>query len=600
MTQPMTAAAAGKAAPTFQTLPITLLMESPHNPRKHYDEVTIAELADSIREQGIVSPLIVRPKGDLYEIGAGHRRYRAAKRAGIEVVPAIIRELDDDAFIELVMLENIQREDVHELDEANGYRELIDHHGYDVKRLAARLGKSKEYLYKRLKLAGAVVEVQKLFYSRELTAAHVEQIARLPEVSQRVVLEKGLFHTVQAGETKEDVVVSVKQLASFIQGHIQSDLEKAIFDRGAVNLVASTPGCWQCEKRFGNTCVDRACFNQKTNAFIDLKVDAGDWLPATTDYFKVSDARFHWPRLQEREPGSCPNLKTAICLDGPTRTQRKLVCVASDCEVHNPKPKRAPIPPSPAPAIQPSGPGMFATGPLFGDAAPAAAVPAKPERRPRPRPAPEKTPAPRPSPGSREGDEPASSFDKDKALRELGELLDFAERAMTAIERDQLVLARGSTEAAFARAERLRAAINTAVEDIMSPARGKPTSGVAPSKKNDTLEEGLCRVLGREKWATARKSGLTDAQLKQRIGDAFGIAGGSSGPGLTPIQYKGLSNPRFWFNRMSPSGKPTLQGKQLVAKVRAILGIPYPEQATGKTISTRLSSKTKTRKAGRK
>src|SRR5205085_10449625 len=106
----------------------------------------------------------------------------------------------------------------------------------------------------------------------------------LPEVSQKVVLEKGLFETVKQGEGKEDVVVAVRQLGAFIDEHIHSDLDAAIFDQTDAKLLPAAGACGECPKRFGTVCADRACFNRKFNACVNKKVAAGEWIATTTEW----------------------------------------------------------------------------------------------------------------------------------------------------------------------------------------------------------------------------------------------------------------------------------------------------------------------------
>lgn len=333
-----TAPAPAKAEEVFHAaLPLERIEPSTTNPRKHIDETKLQELADTIRARGVLEPILVRPHpsvANAYELVAGERRYRASILAGRDTIPAIERNYSKEDLVEIQIIENLQREDVHELDEANGYQALIDHHGYTAKTIGERIGKSKEYVYGRLKLAGAIPEIQKLFYARELTAGHVVQIARLPAVSQKVVLEKGLYETVSQGDAKEDVVVSVRDLDGFIKEQIHTDLEKAPFDRADKSLLAAAGSCVECPKKFGSTCQDRACYHQKVNAWIDREVKAGRAITATTDYQKEKQHPY-WYYLQHVNAGSCPHIQTAICIDGPLRSEMKLVCRQQDCKVHH-------------------------------------------------------------------------------------------------------------------------------------------------------------------------------------------------------------------------------------------------------------------------
>jgi ParB/RepB/Spo0J family partition protein len=171
----------------LRRIEITQLVESPWNPRKHFDAEQLEDLADSLRK-GQLAPIIVRPiagKHERYEIGAGHRRYRAAPLAGLNSLLAIVRDLDDVAFLELLTIENKQREDIAPLDEANGFRLLMEKAGYDVAKLAARIGLSTKYVYDRIKLLQLIPAAKKLLEDGTITAGHAIIIARLTPADQK-------------------------------------------------------------------------------------------------------------------------------------------------------------------------------------------------------------------------------------------------------------------------------------------------------------------------------------------------------------------------------------------------------------------------------
>ena len=168
------------AAAEFAYIPIARLFESPRNPRKHYDPAKLAELAESVKQSGVLEALLVRPAPEgLYEIGAGHRRFRAAQAAGVLELPCRIREMDDVAFLELLNVSNLQRDDLHPLEEAQGYRTLMEGAGYDVARIAERVGRSAKYVYDRVKLLQLTKEAKKLFLDGQMTAGHAILLARL-------------------------------------------------------------------------------------------------------------------------------------------------------------------------------------------------------------------------------------------------------------------------------------------------------------------------------------------------------------------------------------------------------------------------------------
>src|SRR5437899_9777405 len=133
----------------FTELPLDLIEPSPSNPRRHRNKLVDADLMASISTYGIVTPLLVRPMPEpgKYQIAAGHRRYEAAKKLSLATVPVQVREMDEKEYMEILHVENLQREDVHPLDEAAGYKELLERGGYDVATLSARLGKSQTHVY---------------------------------------------------------------------------------------------------------------------------------------------------------------------------------------------------------------------------------------------------------------------------------------------------------------------------------------------------------------------------------------------------------------------------------------------------------------------
>lgn len=166
-----------------------VLYESKTNPRIHHDEHAHAELTESVRKLGVLQAILVRPgkAHNSFEIVAGHRRFRAAKAAGLETIPANVRELTDVEVLEIQLVENLQRNDLHPLDEAEGYRRLMATKKYDVARIAERTGRSVKYVYDRVKLLQLTPALQKLFRADRITAGHAILLARLPVKAQTFV-----------------------------------------------------------------------------------------------------------------------------------------------------------------------------------------------------------------------------------------------------------------------------------------------------------------------------------------------------------------------------------------------------------------------------
>jgi ParB family transcriptional regulator, chromosome partitioning protein len=331
-------------AETFHpALPIHQIHPSPTNPRKQFDEEDLAELAESIKTHGVVQPVVVRPHPSIkgaYELVVGERRWRGSRKAARETIPAIERDLDNTAVLEIQIIENLQRKDVHELDEANGFRALIAEAGFTVQGISDRLGKSKKYVWDRMKLAELVPQLQKMFYARELTAGHAILLARLPAISQNVAIGAGLFENVYRGGKNEKELRSVRELAEWIQENIHSDLDKAIFDQKDPGLVKKAGHCEICPKRASSTCLDRVCFSQKVQAFIDQKLAAKEWVGATTEYGR-GDKMPYWYYLNEAKANSCDFVKKVVCVDGREKGTLKTVCLSTSCKTHHPPASRS-------------------------------------------------------------------------------------------------------------------------------------------------------------------------------------------------------------------------------------------------------------------
>ena len=167
-------------------VPIDRIEPNPENPRLLFEESALAELASSIREHGVLQPILVRPAGrDHYQLVAGERRWRAARLAGLLTIPALIEELDDDAALEIAVIENLQREDLSPLEEANMYEKMVTEHGYSIRKLAQKLGKDKGYLENRLRLADAPEEIRALVSVRKDTLSHAYELMKVQDPKKR-------------------------------------------------------------------------------------------------------------------------------------------------------------------------------------------------------------------------------------------------------------------------------------------------------------------------------------------------------------------------------------------------------------------------------
>jgi len=165
------------------TIAIDLIDPSPLQPRGIFDEGKLDELAQSISANGVVQPLIVRPKQDRFELIAGERRWRAAQRAGLTRIPAIVRNVSDDKVLELALIENIQREDLNPIEEARAYRNLIDTVGLTQEVVAERVGRDRSYVTNFLRLLRLPDDLQELVQSGRLSTGHARTLLGLPDVA---------------------------------------------------------------------------------------------------------------------------------------------------------------------------------------------------------------------------------------------------------------------------------------------------------------------------------------------------------------------------------------------------------------------------------
>ncbi|WP_164730477.1 ParB/RepB/Spo0J family partition protein [Pelagibacterium montanilacus] len=191
---------APRSFPTSQgvrRLALDFITASRANPRKDFDSDQLEELTNSIREKGVMQPLLVRPSGDdpdMYEIIAGERRWRAAQRAGLHDVPVIVRDVDDKEALELAIIENVQRSDLNPLEEAQGYGQLMDQFGYTQNDLAHVIGKSRSHVANTLRLLRLPDEVRVMLGRGELTAGHARTLitASDPVALARRIVDDGL------------------------------------------------------------------------------------------------------------------------------------------------------------------------------------------------------------------------------------------------------------------------------------------------------------------------------------------------------------------------------------------------------------------------
>lgn len=248
--------------------------------RKGFNPEKLQELADSIKSEGLLQPIVVRPLATHdYEVVAGERRVRASKIAGKEEILASVRDLTDQQVAKIQLIENLQREDVHPLAEAEGYEELLKKHGYSVDQIAAETGKSRAYIYARVKLLALDPSSRKFFQEGKLSASIALLIARIPVASlQR---KAGAEITNPRWSSGDGDSMSYREAKEYIEEEYMLRLAEAPFDVKAEDLVKGALPCGRCPKNtlaqpelFGDVkadrtgvCTDPGCFNAKKEAY---------------------------------------------------------------------------------------------------------------------------------------------------------------------------------------------------------------------------------------------------------------------------------------------------------------------------------------------
>lgn len=239
------------------------------NPREIYGFQSLKELAKSIEEHGVIQPILVRPKGkNRYELVCGERRFKASQIALKENIPVFIREMDDREALELQLVENLEREDVHPLHEAKAFLQLLNYKANTIANIALKIAKSQSYVVQRIQLNSLVDGWKELYLTNnEVTLSHALLICKLTQEDQNTLIEDAFDWG--------DRLKSVKELKDYINNRLLKILNNAPFDQKDAALVPEAGSCMNCSKRSGfntllfenieegNTCFDGACFDLK-------------------------------------------------------------------------------------------------------------------------------------------------------------------------------------------------------------------------------------------------------------------------------------------------------------------------------------------------
>ena len=239
-------------ARTQRKVPIESLRPNPRNPRRAFSDAELDELVESIRERGIIQPIVVRPvagKADAYEIIAGERRWRAAQRAGLHDVPIVALDVSDGEALELAIIENVQRTDLNPLEEAAGYQALIDEFAHSQDDIAKIVGKSRSHVANTLRLLKLSEPVKAYVRSGKLSAGHARMLVGQPNAEElaEMIVDRGLNVRQVEALARKDGQAQVRELKPPRRGTKDADtvaLEKRISDALGLQVSVDHRGSW--------------------------------------------------------------------------------------------------------------------------------------------------------------------------------------------------------------------------------------------------------------------------------------------------------------------------------------------------------------------
>ena len=344
---------------TIAMIELTLIQESPDNPRQTYDQNALQELAKSIASEGIQVPLLVRVfEGEArYELIAGHRRIRAAKIAGLTEVPCVLRPYTDEEARAARIIENLLREGLTPLDEAEAYQQMFAAAGAENRPLtpadlAAKLGKKESYVRLRLRLLSADAAVQEALRKEQITEGHALEMARLDKSLQKELLKFCLF---DRWNNRRESLVSINELRKFISQNVMLVLASAPFNTNDAKLIPNAGACTDCSKRTGNDrmlfpdvkqkdiCTLPTCYHAKVDRTIDvtleeLKASNTEAVRISTEYGRSSTTPKDVLSTNQYEVVKkatvCEDTKVGVYIDGPQQGQKVKVCTNSKCSLH--------------------------------------------------------------------------------------------------------------------------------------------------------------------------------------------------------------------------------------------------------------------------
>ncbi len=325
----------------LQNIKITETRESKTNPRgKDFDGKSFDELVASVKEKGILTPILVRMTSKskdsaAYEVIAGNRRLKAAKEAGLETIPAQIVEMTDIEAREAQIVENLQREDIHPLDEGEGYRKLIEESKYEIPALAAKMAKPESYIRQRLFLTNLITPAADAYRAEKINDGHAVLIAKLSTGDQTKTLQ---------ATTNRYNAMTVNNLKEWIEQNIYSQLDNQpwLKNPGAMEAVGE---CIECEPNrmslFGDfkegACTSVKCWKRKMEKYISWRVKEGKLAKASSEYGSAQKGIYscsNYVLVAKKGKDRCKSVHGAIVVNGAGIGKEIEICTDPHCQTH--------------------------------------------------------------------------------------------------------------------------------------------------------------------------------------------------------------------------------------------------------------------------
>ncbi len=322
----------------LKNIKVDEINETKTNPRGNdFEDKDFDELTKSIEEKGVLMPILVRPiKKGKFEVVAGSRRLKAAKKIGLKEIPVKVLEMTDVEVMEAQIVENLQRQDVHPLDEGEAYRKLIEEAKYEISAVAAKVAKSESYVKQRLFLTNLKWRAVKAYGTGKINDGHAVLIARLSENDQKSALRETL--------NRWNEVMTVKELKEWIENNIYSEIafQPWLKSKEAMEAVGECKYCKpNSESLFGpvkeGACTDLKCWKIKMKKYFDWKVKVGKLKRISSEYGQASKGILSlsdYVKVGREKEDRCDSIMKAIIVEGSGLGKIIDICKNPKCKIH--------------------------------------------------------------------------------------------------------------------------------------------------------------------------------------------------------------------------------------------------------------------------